>query len=220
MLLGTSAKNSLGSSKKIEKKPKLPISNMKRKAALIEQVSKKSQQTNQSTIIIHQSKISPDVYIYIHLRIHFFFVHKGLDTLAPKGVVGQPGGWFTVAPRNYDALGIPVESPRCCLWSPHPAGIGRYFLFGGDTPDLICILCGIHLHIIYLCTKICVIKILHYHEQYIAIMITTITTIIMSSSSRHHHHLPSISNINPLPFQWCYPGTRSHCIVAPVPADS
>lgn len=67
MLLGTSAKNSLGSSKKIEKKPKLPISNMKRKAALIEQVSKKSQQTNQSTIIIHQSKISPDVYIYIYI---------------------------------------------------------------------------------------------------------------------------------------------------------
>ena len=151
------------------------------------------------------------------MRIHFFFVHKGLDTLAPKGVVGQPGGWFTVAPRNYDALGIPVESPRCCLWSPHPAGIGRYFLFGGIHLIVFCILCGIHLHIIYLCIKICVIKILHYHVQYIAIMITTI---IMSSSSRHHHHLPSISNINPLPFQWCYPGTRSHCIVGPVPADS
>lgn len=66
MLSGTSAKNSLGSSKKIEKKPKLPIPNMKRKFALIEQVSKKSQQTNQSTIIIHQSKISPFIYIYIY----------------------------------------------------------------------------------------------------------------------------------------------------------
>lgn len=196
MLSGTSAKNSLGSSKKIEKKPKLPIPNMKRKFALIEQVSKKSQQTNQSTIIIHQSKISPFIYIYIyiHLAHPLLFCSQGFGHTRSERC-----GWST---RRLVHRGA---SQLRCSWNPSWVATVlslistpcRYrkilFVLGGIHLILFWILCGIHLHIVYLWSM--------YKNMYVCMCNYNITLswTVYHYNDHHHHHHPHVFIITPSP---------------------
>ena len=162
---------------------------MKRKFALIEQVSKKSQQTNQSTIIIHQSKISPKVYIYTFPH-PLLFCSQGFGHTRSERC-----GWST---RRLVHRGA---SQLRCSWNPSWVATVlslistpcRYkkilFVWGGYTWSNLHFMWHTFTYYIsmYKNMYICVIIILHYHVQY-----------NYDYNDHHHHHHHHVFIITPL----------------------